>query len=83
SSCEAEYIAGSFAACQAVWLEELLKEMGFVTKKPMELMVDNISAISLAKNPISHGRSKHIEVRFHFLREQVNGGKLELVYCPT
>ena len=46
-------------------------------------MIDNVSAIRLAKNPVSHGRSKHIEVRFHFLREQVNKGKLELIYYPT
>jgi hypothetical protein len=40
-------------------------------------------AISFAKNPISHGRSKHIETRFHFIREQVTNGMIELKYCPT
>ena len=83
SSCEAEYIAGSYAACQAVWLEELLKELQIGVQKPLKMMVDNVSAINLAKNPISHGRSKHIDVRYHFLREQVNKGVLEMVYCPT
>lgn len=46
-------------------------------------MVDNISTINLSKNPISHSRSKHIETKFHYLRERVSEGKLELVYCNT
>ena len=83
SSCEAEYIAGSSATCQAFWLDELLKALQIEVEKPLKLFVDNVSAISLAKNPVSHGRSKHIEVRFHFLREQVHKGRLELKYCST
>jgi len=50
--------------------------------KPLTLKIDNKSAISLAKNPIFHGRSKHIETRFHFIREQVTNGMIELHYCP-
>jgi len=49
----------------------------------MQLFVDNKSTISLFKNPIFHSRSKHIETEFHFLRDQVSKGKLELVYCNT
>jgi hypothetical protein len=49
----------------------------------MTLLIDNKSAINLAKNPIAHGRSKHIEIRFHYIREQVSKGKLELAYCNT
>jgi len=45
--------------------------------------VDNQSPINLAKNPISYGRSKHIETKFHFLREQVRKGKLEVKHCNT
>ena len=52
-------------------------------EEPIQLLVDNKSAINLANNPVSHGRSKHIDTRFHFLRDQVNTGKLKLVYCPT
>ena len=44
---------------------------------------DNSSAIKLSKNPVFHGRTKHIHVRFHFLRELVEDGKIELVYCNT
>ncbi|MCI48405.1 cationic amino acid transporter 1-like, partial [Trifolium medium] len=47
------------------------------------IKVDNLSAINLAKNPIAHGRSKHIEMKFHYLREQVSNGTLKLEHCRT
>ncbi|KAK2352556.1 putative mitochondrial protein [Trifolium repens] len=83
SSCEAEYVAAAQAACQAVWLESLLEELKINYVKPMRLNVDNKSAISLAKNPIAHGRSKHIETKFHFIRDQVSKEKLTMEYCKT
>ncbi|PNY18017.1 copia-type polyprotein [Trifolium pratense] len=83
SSCEAEYIAGSYAACQALWIESVLKELKVDVERPIKLQIDNKSAINLAKNPVLHGRSKHIETRFHFLREQVNQGSLEVIHCAT
>jgi hypothetical protein len=78
-----EYIAGTFATGQALWLDSVMKELKCEVMKPLTLKIDNKSAISLAKNPISHGRSKHIETRFHFIREQVTNGMIELHYCPT
>ncbi|KAK2440388.1 putative mitochondrial protein [Trifolium repens] len=83
SSCEAEYIAGAYAACQAVWINSVLRELQIDVKKPITLQIDNQSAINLAKNPVLHGRSKHIEARFHFLREQVNQNLIEVVHCAT
>ncbi|WJX11887.1 hypothetical protein P8452_02442 [Trifolium repens] len=83
SSCEAEYVAAAQAACQAVWLESLLDELKIKYVKPVKLNVDNQSAISLARNPIAHGRSKHIETKYHFLRYQVTQDKLNLVHCRT
>lgn len=83
SSCEAEYIAGSFAACQAMWLVELLQSLKVTIKTPLELRIDNISAINLSKNPVSHGRNKHIEVRFHFLKDLVNKEKISVVHYKT
>ncbi|XP_073223361.1 secreted RxLR effector protein 161-like [Cicer arietinum] len=67
SSCEVEYSAGSYAACQTLWLESLTPELNMGICRPIQLLIDNISAINLAKNPVSHGRSKHIETKFHFL----------------
>ncbi|WJX60656.1 hypothetical protein P8452_45840 [Trifolium repens] len=83
SSCEAEYVAGSLASCQANWLQSLLSEMGIIEDITVVLNLDNKSAINLAKNPISHGKSKHIETRFHFLRDQVSKGKLKLEFCSS
>lgn len=60
-----------------------MKELKCEDMKPLTLEIVNKSAISLAKNPISHGRSKHIETKFHFIREQVTNGMIELQYCPT
>jgi len=60
-----------------------MKELKCELIKPITLKIDNKSAISLAKNPISHGRSKHIETRFHFIREKLTNGMIELHYCPT
>ncbi|XP_047158697.1 uncharacterized mitochondrial protein AtMg00810-like [Vigna umbellata] len=85
SSCETEYIAGCYAVCLGVWLNEVSKELKVQTDRPVELKMDNTSAISLAKNPVSHGRrrSKHIEVKYHFLRDMVNKGRFELTHCRT
>jgi len=60
-----------------------MKELKSEVKKPLKLKIDNRSAINLAKNPIAHGRSKHIETKFHFIREQVAKGMIEVEYCPT
>ena len=56
STCEAEYIAGDFAACQAMWLVSVLKKLKIEVKNPIQLLVDNKSTIDLPKNPVSHGR---------------------------
>jgi hypothetical protein len=60
-----------------------MKELGCGDDDVTTLFVDNVSAINLAKNPIAHGRSKHIEMRFHYLRELVSDGKLRLSYCRS
>lgn len=83
SSCEVEYISSSKVACQILWLESLLEELKMEYKRQVQLFVDNKSTISSAKSLVSHGRSKHIETKFHFLRDQVSKGKLELIYCYT
>ncbi|WVY90763.1 hypothetical protein V8G54_036277 [Vigna mungo] len=83
SSCKAEYIAAAETACQCVWLETIFEELKIKCERPVQLQIDNKSAISLAKNPVFHGKSKHIETKFHFLREQVNKGRLELAHCSS
>ena len=83
SSCEAEYIAATTAACQGVWLRRMLGELLGQAGGTATLYVDNKSAIQLCKNPVFHDRSKHIETHFHFIRECVQDGKIAVEYVPT
>ena len=68
SFCEAEYIAASMAATQGVWLARLMEELIGRESNPPMLYVDNKATISLIKNPVLHDRSKHIKIRFHYIR---------------
>ena len=70
SSCEAEYVAASPTVCEAIWLRNILKELDHPQEEATVIFVDNKSAIQLAKNPVHHDRSKHIDTWFHFLRVQ-------------
>jgi hypothetical protein len=83
STCEAEYVAAATAACQVVWLRRLLAELTGAQVQPPALKVDNQPAIALAKNPVLHDRSKHIDVKFHFLRDCVDGGQLVIEFVDT
>ncbi|KAI3736061.1 hypothetical protein L6452_15593 [Arctium lappa] len=71
SSCESEFMAATSAACQALWLRSLLQDLISSEVKRVKLYVDNKSAIELMKNPVFHGRRKHIDTRYHFIRECV------------
>ncbi|RDX96257.1 hypothetical protein CR513_21111, partial [Mucuna pruriens] len=83
SSCEAEYIATSKTTCQAIWLEALKKDLQVENLEKIKLPVDNRSSIYLERHPASHGRSKHIETRFHYLREQASNENLQIKHCKT
>ena len=83
STAEAEYMALSSAAQEAVWVQELNSDLRNQQSQPILILEDNQSAISMAKNPQFHGRSKHINIKYHFIQEQVNSGKIRLEYCPT
>ena len=54
-----------------------------MSSRPITMMEDNQGAIALAKNPIAHSRSKHIDIRFHFIREAQENGLIQIKYCPT
>ena len=82
SSCEAEFMAATEAAKQAIWLQELFGEVLNEACKRVMIRVDNRSAISLTKNPVFHGRSKHIHRRFHFIRECVENEQVEVDHVP-
>ncbi|XP_020266633.1 uncharacterized protein LOC109842135 [Asparagus officinalis] len=83
SSCEAEYVAAASTVCEAIWLRNILKELDHPQEDSTVIFVDNKSSIHLAKNPVHHGRSKHIDTRFHFLRDHVKQKTVELKHCHT
>ncbi|KAG7558463.1 Zinc finger CCHC-type [Arabidopsis thaliana x Arabidopsis arenosa] len=80
SSCEAEFMAGTEAAKQAIWLQDLLSEIAGTPSEKVTILIDNQSAIALTKNPVLHGRSKHIHRRYHFIRECVEHGQIEVIH---
>ena len=83
SSSEAEYRAMAQTASEVTWLVRLFAELGVTSLKPVTLHCDNQSAIAIAKNPIFHERTKHIEIDCHFTRDKVLEGLLQLSYLPT
>ena len=83
STAEAEYVALSGAAQEAVWLMSLFKDLHFDKKDPMLIYEDNQSAICLAKNPKNHPKTKHISIKFHYVRDLVASDQIEVKYCPT
>jgi hypothetical protein len=83
SSCESEYIAAATTSCQGVWLSRLIGELLNEEPRPPKLLVDNKSAIQLVKNPVFHDRSKHIDTRYHLIRDYVEKGVLEVDYVRT
>lgn len=64
-------------------MRRVLKKLGHSQEGCTTVMCDNNSTIKLSKNPVMHGRSKHIDVRFHFLRDLTKDGEVELVHCGT
>ncbi|XP_062230189.1 secreted RxLR effector protein 161-like [Phragmites australis] len=83
SSCEAEYIAVATATCQGVWLARLLADLLDVEASAPTLRVDNKSAISLIKNPVHHDRTKHIDVKYHYVRECADRGLIDVQFIGT
>jgi len=83
STTEAEYIVVASCACQCVWLRRVLEQLGYEQKECTTILCDNSASIKLSKNPVLHGRSKHIDIRFHFLRELVKENVVNLSYCKT
>eukprot|EP00253_Pinus_taeda_P025064 PITA_25064 len=80
---EAEYVAATAAACQAVWLRRVLRDLCHEQENGTTIYCDNSSAIVLSKNFVFHKRTKHIDTKFHFTRELVNNGEIVLQHCRT
>jgi len=83
STCEEKYIATATTACQGVWLCRLLGKLVEKEARPPTLMVHNQPAIALTKNPVLHDRSKHIDIKYHFLCDCVDEGQIILKFVQT
>ncbi|GKB09032.1 retrovirus-related pol polyprotein from transposon TNT 1-94 [Tanacetum coccineum] len=82
SSAEAEYVALSASCAQVMWMRTQLKDYGFNYNK-IPLYCDSQSAIAISCNPVQHSRTKHIHTRYHFIKEQVKNGIIELYFVRT
>ena len=83
STAEAEYIALTAAAREILYLQLLIEELYHIPSTATPIYCDNQAAIALASNNKFHARTKHIDIRFHFVRTHIKNGTFELRYCPT
>jgi hypothetical protein len=83
SSCEAEYIAATNAVTQAIWMAWLRGELLGREPKVVELKMDSMSALALVRNPVFHERNKHIDGRFHFIRNCLANRTVSATYINT
>eukprot|EP00253_Pinus_taeda_P014501 PITA_14501 len=83
SIAKAEYIAAADCCTQILWMKEALKDVNIGTNQPITIYCDNTSVISLSKNPVMHSKTKHIPIKYHFLREQVVEQNIILEYINT
>ena len=82
STTEAEYVAAASCCSQLLWIMYTMRDFG-LSFTHVPLLCDSTSAISVAKNPVLHSKTKHIEVRYHFLRDHVEKGDIELAHVST
>ena len=83
SLAKAEYMATSLASCEAIWLRKMLFDLFGQPLRPSVIYCDNQSCIKLTKNPVFHDRSKHIGIKYHFIKDYVQKGVVKLEYIPT
>nr|GEU73622.1 retrovirus-related Pol polyprotein from transposon TNT 1-94 [Tanacetum cinerariifolium] len=83
SSCKAEYIATTSCVCHAIWLKSMLKKLHMEQEDATEIYVDNKSKIDLAKNPVYHDRSKHINTCYHFIRECIARKDVRVIHTSS
>ena len=83
SIAEAKYVAVASCCTQLLWMIQTLQDFQIICSPPISIMCDNTSAISISKNPVMHSKTKHIPIKYHFLREQVLEQKVKLEYAPS
>ena len=80
---ESEYVAVMHASKEAIWRQSLITQLFNIMLEPTTLFSDNQSAITLTKDHQYHPRTKHIDIRFHFICWIIDKGSIHLIYCPT
>ena len=80
---EEEYISPATCCTQILWMIQTLVDLKVTYTHPIPIHCDNTSAISVSKNPVLHSKTKHIPIKYHFLREQVSNRIVQLNYIPT
>eukprot|EP00253_Pinus_taeda_P036098 PITA_36098 len=83
SSAEPKYMAASLASCEAIWVRKMLFGLFGQILRPSVIYCDNQSCIKLKENPVFHNKSKHIEIKYHFIRDYVQKGAVKLEYIST
>ena len=82
SSIEAEYVSSCLAVQETVWLRHLLESVGYKQRHPTTIYEDNQGAIALSKNAKSHPHTKHIHIKYNYIREAIEKGQVRVEYCP-
>lgn len=83
STTESEFVAASEATKEAIWVKQLLSEIYHSESFDLILYIDNQSAIRLIKNPIFHKRTKHIDIRYNFVRERYENNDIDIMFVST
>ena len=82
SSAEAEYVVAAGCCANVLWMKSQLSDYG-IQYKMLPIFCDNTSAIAISNNPVLHQRTKHIDIRYHFIRDHIMNGESELQFIPT
>ncbi|GKC70788.1 hypothetical protein Tco_1116671 [Tanacetum coccineum] len=82
SSAKAEYVAAAGYCANILWMKSQLTDYDIIYEK-VPIFCDNISAIAISNNPVLHSRTKHIDIRYHFIRDHILKGDIELHFIPT
>ena len=83
STAEEEYVVAAINCINIVWLKHLLKGMKEEITKPIILYCDNTSAINISKNPVMHAKTKHVAIKYHYVRELVEDKQVKMEYIHT
>lgn len=83
STAEAEYIAATATCTQVTWMKRQIEDLGIQCRGPISIKCDNVSAINISKNSVQHSRTKHIDIRYHFLKGRVLQNEVKLDFVPT